>query len=100
MINIVNTYKIITIYSVVFVSYGNGAATKDHEHRRRSKGMTFPYVTIELDMVAHNEQNDFLSNELNKSQFISLLGNRFQTKDFIFHQSSNDADTLIVKCAN
>ena len=36
---------------------------------------------------------------MNKSQFISLLGNRLQTKSFIVHQSSNDADTLIVKYA-
>ena len=61
--------------------------------------MAFPYVKIELDMVAHNKQNDFLSNKLNKTQFISLLGNRLQTKGFIVHQSSNDADALIVKCA-
>ena len=70
---------------VVFDGYGNGASIKDHEHRRRNKGMTFPYVKIELDMVAHNKQNDFLSNELNKSQFISLLRNRLQTKGFIVH---------------
>ena len=94
------TYKIVTVHVfVVFDGYGNGASTKDHEHRRRNKGMAFPYVKIELDMVAHNKQNDFLSNKLNKSQFISVLGNCLQTKGFIFHQSSNDADTLIVKCA-
>ena len=58
--------------------------------------MTCPYVKIELNMVAHNKHNDFLSNELNKSQFISLLGNWLQTKGFIVHQRSNDADTLIV----
>ena len=75
------------------------ASTKDYEHRLRNKGMVFPYVKDELDMVAHNKQNDFLSNKLNKSQFITLLGNRLQTKGFIVHQSSNDADTLIVKCA-
>ena len=97
MINIVITYKIITVH--VFDDYGNGASTKDHEHRRRNKGMTFPYVKIELDVVAHNKQNDFLSNRFNNSQFISILGNRLQTKGFIVHQSSNDADTLIVKCA-
>ena len=81
---------------IVFYCYGNGPGTKDHEHRRKNKRMTFPYVKIELDMVAHNKQNDFLSNELNKSQFISLLGNWLQTKGFIVHQRSNDADTLIV----
>ena len=37
---------------VVFDGYGNGASTKDHEHRRRNKGMAFPYVKIELDVVA------------------------------------------------
>ena len=82
---------------VVFDDYENGASTKDHEHRRRNKGMVFPYVKIELDMVAHNKQNDFASNKLNKSHFISVFGNCLQTKGFIVHQSSNDADTLIVK---
>ena len=61
--------------------------------------MAFPYVKIALDMVPHNKQNDFLLNKLSKSQFISILGNCLQTKDYIVHQSSNDADTLIVKCA-
>ena len=50
-------------------------------------------------MVAHNKQNDFLSNKLNKSQFISVLGNCLQTKGFIVHQSSDDAGILIAKSA-
>ena len=87
------------MYCIVLDGYGNGACTKDCKHRRRNKGITFPYVKIELDMIAHNKQNDFLSNELNKSEFISLLGNRLQTKGVIVHQSSNDADILIAKCA-
>ena len=29
-------------YIVAFDDYGNGANTKDQEHRRRNKGMTFP----------------------------------------------------------
>ena len=34
LINIVNTYKIITVHActVVFNGYGNGASAKDHEH--------------------------------------------------------------------
>ena len=84
---------------VVFDGYGNGTSTKDHEHRRRSKGIIFPYVLdvfpYELDMVAH-KQNDFLSNQLNKSQFISLLEICLQTKGFTVHQSPNDADTLFL----
>ena len=87
------------MYCIVLDGYGNGACTKDCKHRRRNKGITFPYVKIELDMIAHNKQNDFLSNELNKSEFISLLGNRLQTKGFIVPQSSNDADISIAKCA-
>ena len=51
-------------------------------------------------MVPHNKQNDFLSNELNRNQFISLLGNHLQVKSFVVHQSSNNnANTLIVECA-
>ena len=55
---------------IVFDSYGNGVSAKDHEHRRRNKEMPFPYVKIELDMVAHNKQNYFLSNELNLYHFL------------------------------
>ena len=65
---------------VVLDDYGNGANTKDQEHRRRNKGMTFTYVKTELNMFAHNKQNGFLLNQLSKSQFISLFGNRLQTK--------------------
>ena len=58
--------------------------------------MTFPYIKSELNMVAHNKKWFFFLNELNKSQHISLLGNCLQTKGFIVHKSSKDADTLIL----
>ena len=57
LINIVNTYKIITVHActVVFNGYGNGASAKDHEHPQWNKGMTFPYVKIKLDIVVDNK---------------------------------------------
>ena len=42
---------------------------------REIKKTTFPNIKIELDMVAHKKENDFLLNKLNESQSISLLGN-------------------------
>ena len=58
--------------------------------------MRFSHVKIELDKVAHNKQNDILPNELNMRQFKSLLRHRLQTKRFIVHQSSSDADKSTV----
>ena len=49
--------------------------------------------------LAHNSQQAFLSNESNKSQFISLLTKYSKEDGQIVHNSTGDADTLIVKCA-
>lgn len=46
---------------VVFDGYGNGPSTKDHEHRRRTKGILLPNIKTEFEMIAYNNQNDFLS---------------------------------------
>ena len=85
--NIADQYYIQNNYGsciLVFDGYRNGASTKDHEHRLRNKGMAFPYVKIELGMVAHNKQNDFSSNKLNNSQFIShFLETIFKRKALI-----------------
>ena len=84
---------------VAFDGYGNGASTKDHEHRKRTKGILFPNIKTELKMIPYNNQNDFLSNDQNKAQFISFLANHLRGKGFTVHRSLNDADRLIVKCA-
>ena len=84
---------------VAFDGYGNGASTKDHEHRKRTKGILFPNIKTELKMIAYNNHNDFLSNDQNKAQFISFLANHLRGKGFTVHRSLNDADRLILKCA-
>ena len=48
---------------------------------------------------AHSDQQTFLTNEKNKSQFITLLSHCLEADGQIVHNSTGDADTLIVKCA-
>ena len=56
---------------IVFDGYGNGPSTKDPEHKRRV-GKTCADVYLEESMAAHNNKEIFLSNDKNKSKFISL----------------------------
>lgn len=49
-------------------------------------------------MEANTNQEVFLVNERNKSQFICLLDQYLQDNANIVHHSSRDADTLIVQC--
>ena len=50
-------------------------------------------------MKAHHDQECFLSNSKNKSQFILLLRQRFESAGHTVYISTGDADTLIVACA-
>ena len=50
-------------------------------------------------MQAHHNQQIFLSNESNKSQFISLLSKHLETDGNIVHIADGDADTMIVTYA-
>ena len=47
-------------------------------------------------MEAHANQEVFLSNEGNKVQFISLLRWFLQSDGQVVHNSTGDADTMIV----
>ena len=50
-------------------------------------------------MEAYTNQQIFLTNERNKSQFISLLSQSLIDDGHTVHQSAGDADTLISQCA-
>ena len=60
--------------------------------------MTCYYVTIDLDMGAHNKQNDFLSNKLNKSQFISLFGNKLFGNVCTFIPDNTETVVFLMHC--
>lgn len=50
-------------------------------------------------MEAHVNQETFLSNEGNKAQFILLLSRYLESDAQTVHNSTGDADTMIVACA-
>lgn len=47
-------------------------STKDHEHSRRGKGRAAAYTKIAGHLIAQNDQQAFLRNDLNKSQSIAM----------------------------
>ena len=83
---------------IVFDGYGQGPSIKDHEHQRRA-GKTCADIQLTESTKAHSDQQTFLSNEKNKSQFIMLLSQCLEADGQIVHNSTGDADTLIVVCA-
>jgi len=81
---------------VVFDGYDE-PSTKDHEHIRRSAGCkTSANITIIITHTAHNNQEAFLNNSNNKSQFISLLCEYLMRDNQHVHRSTGDADTLVI----
>ena len=83
---------------IVFYGYGQGPSIKDHEHQRRV-GKACADIQISESMEAHVNQQTFLSNERNKSQFISLLSHFLEADAQVVDICSGDADTMIVTCA-
>ena len=84
--------------SIVFDGYEQGPSTKDHEHKQRT-GKTCEDIQLSETIKAHSDQQTFLSNEKNKSQFIKLLCESLEADGQIVHNSTGDADTMIVDCA-
>ena len=83
---------------IVFDGYERGPSTKDQEHLRRV-GKTCADIQLSESMEALLNQQIFLCNERNKSQFIALLSHYLEADNQIVHQSAGDADTMIVACA-
>ena len=72
--------------------------SKDHEHQRRAK-KTCADIKLSENMEAYTNQQIFLTNERNKSQFITLLSQSLVDDGHTVHHSTDDADTLISQCA-
>ena len=83
---------------IIFDGYESGPSTKDQEHLRRL-GKVSADIQLSESMEALVNQEAFLSNERNKSQFIALLSHHLRADNQIVYQSSGDADTMIVACA-
>ncbi len=78
---------------IVFDGYDPGPSIKDHQIR---VGKTCADIQ---PMEAYVNQQTFLSNEKNKSQFISLLSHHLEANSQVVKQSTGNADTMIVACA-
>ena len=56
-------------------------------------------IQLQESMEARVNQQAFLANEKNKSQFIQLLCKYLEANSHVTKQSRDDADCMIVKCA-
>ena len=83
---------------VVFDGYENVGTIKDQEHLRRNV-KTSANIEVLPGNVNHNNQEAFLSNSNNKSQFITLLSKSLKLKGITVVNCKDDADTQIVSCA-
>ena len=77
-----------------FDGYENGPYIKDHEHKRRV-GEISASVTVTLQNTPTCNQEVFLKDSKNKSQFISLLTKALKDESHDVLQSIGDADTQI-----
>ena len=84
---------------IVFDGYNSTPSTKDHAHRRRSKGIVGSQVRFGEMTPFRSKKDIFLSNEENKENFIRLLSREFNKRGIRTLHSSHDADVLIVKTA-
>ena len=68
-------------------------------HKRRAKGKQGPTVSFTNDMVLSVSKDIFLSNSVNKQNFIQQLGNNLQAAGCEVFNVSSDADVLIAQKA-
>ena len=73
--------------------------TKDQEHSRRSSAKTTATVTPRPVMEAQQNQDRFLSNNRNETEFIKILASHLQSRNHAVEVSEGDADIIIVKKA-
>ena len=83
---------------VVFDGYEQGPSIKDHEHQRHVKKVCAD-IQLSESMESYKNQEVFLANEKNKHQFILLISRYLKDDGQVVHQSTGDADTMIVRCA-
>ena len=83
---------------IVFDGYDE-SSTKDMTHMRRSNGKKGLCVTFTGDMNLTVTKEDFLTNNLNKKQFVSLLSRQLESNGSKVFMAKADADLLIVNKA-
>ena len=83
---------------IVFDGYDENS-TKDMTHVRHSKGKKGVSVTFTADMNLTISKEDFLTNNLNKKQFVSLLSRQLESTGSNMFMAKADADLLIVNKA-
>ena len=81
---------------VVFDGYCS-ASTKDLAHRRRAKGKLGPTVLFTKEMCLTVAKDIFLSNPMNKQNFLKQLGDDLQATGCQIFYASSDADVLIAQ---
>ena len=70
---------------------------KATEHKQRSLQSTSQNVNITEYMILRTNRETFLSNHINKNQFINLLCQKLLESGINTLQSKGDADVLIIK---
>ena len=80
----------------IVVFDGCKSSTKDMVHQRRAKGRAAVAVTFTEDMKLSMKKVNFLANNINKQQFIYMLGSYLEKKCKVYH-APGDADVLIVQ---
>ncbi|KAK3102254.1 hypothetical protein FSP39_009938 [Pinctada imbricata] len=85
--------------TVVFDGYEAGPSTKDHTHRRRTRGITGTRVIFEESTPFRSKKDIFLSNNQNKQDFIKMLSSELRKEGIDVKQAEADADVLISKTA-
>lgn len=86
--------------TVVFDGYSNVAnSTKNSEQNRRYNTKKSVDIHFGENTVVTTKQDQFLSNEKNKSRLISMLSAKLKDNGIESLESSGDADTLIIRTA-
>ena len=78
--------------TVVFDEYQ--VSTKDHEHSRTECGRAAAYTKIAKNLIVPDNQQAFLKNDLNKTQFIAMLQKGLKEAGHYVYQSDDDVDTI------
>ena len=83
----------------MFDGYPDKPSTKDITHMRRTRGVTFPKVTFNENMLCKTKKEVFLSNTDNKRSFLNLLSTKLCENGCTTINAKEDADVLIVQTA-
>ena len=83
--------------AVVFDGYLE-KTTKDHAHKKRYSVASMDIV-LSIESELQCEKDVYLSNPINKQNFINLLSQYLWKKGISIEQCTKDADLSIVRCA-